>query len=332
MESFRDIFNNISIGIIVISKDFEIEFANKKSEYIFNAKIPIGEKCYKFFNNNESICEDCPIENKEFNTIIYKEAKSLRKKFTYKVINCRNNYIKEIFDLNQFFELFEDVIEEKKYAEVGHISAAIAHHVNNLLMGISGRVEAISILRNENKLNDEYFNKTIIKINDDISSIKKLMNEILFFAHPEKIKKKKNDLNNIIRDFYLFSKYEIERPQVKLKLNLDKNIPEIEIEEKLIQHLLLVICRLLSKNFYNIEKDNKSITIDTCIENDNVLIKIRDNNITKCEKIEKILTTKKEISYDNYVINYCLLFLNADIIYNFQENKGNIVKIVFNEK
>ncbi len=331
MENFKNILDNISIGIIVVDKDFEIKFANKKSEDIFNTKIPIGEKCYKFFNNNESTCKDCPIINKRFNTIIYREASSLNKDFNYKIVNCKDYYIKEIFDINQFFKFFEDIIEEKKYAEVGHISSSIAHHVNNILMGISGRVEAISILKNESKLDDEYFNKAIIKINEDISSIKKLMNEILFFAHPEKIKKRRSDLNNIIRDFYFFSKYEIERPQIKLKLNLDKNIPQIKIEERLIQHLLLVICRLLSKNFYHIEKENKQIIIKTFIDNNNIGIEIKDNNVVKCDKIEKIITSKKEISYDNYVINYCLLFLNADIIYDFQKKIGNIIKIIFNE-
>ncbi len=324
MRDIKEILDNLTQGIVIIEEDYNISYVNSKAEEIFNKKIPTGVKCYKFFHSSNEPCNICPIKNGNFNTIIYHNE--LGSQYNCIITKVNNYYIKEVFDYKKFFNIFESYIEEQKFAEVGHISAAIAHHVNNLLMGISGRIEAISMLKDEKKLTDEYFYKVINKITENINAIKKLMDEILYFAHPERIRKKKIDINNVIRDFYLLSKYEIERPNVKLILDLKDNLPDFLGEEKLIIHLVLVICRILSKNFYNIEKQNKIIKITTDYDEEFIVIRIKDNNHVKCEKITKIIK-EREINYDNYVIRYCLLFHKGEIYYEFDEGNLIIVKL-----
>ena len=322
MTDLSKIIDNILQAIVIIDKNYNIVFSNEKTKKVFN-EIPEGKKCYEFFYKIQEKCENCPIENENFEGIIYKTE---LKDFPCKITKFDNYYLKELFDYSQFFKIFESYIEDRKFIEIGHISAAIAHKVNNLLMGISGRIEAISMLKNENRLNDEYFETALNKISNNINEIKKLMDEILFFAHPERLKKEKVNINAVIKEMYIFSKFEIERPNLKFMLELN-DIPDTLVEQKLIMQLILMICRILSRNFAQTSQDNRFIKIVTEKEGNSVFIKIIDNNQNKCKNLARMLSGEKQhkMNYENFIIKYCLLFHNADIEYSYKN--GNVVKI-----
>ena len=324
MENLNEIIDNLTQAISIINKNYEIVYTNRKIEELFRKKAKTGEKCYKFFKNRDKKCDDCPIEQNLLNTVIIQS--SLGKQYQCLLKAVERFYIKEIFDFKKFSELFKTCLDEQKYIEIGHISAAIAHQVNNLLMGISGRIEALSMLRKEDKLDDNYFKKYIDKINENIISIKKLMEEILYFAHPERMEKKEVDINNLIRDLYIFSKYEIERPGLRFNLNLNE-VPKIKCVEKLIMQLILMICRLLSKNFYNVEKNDKWILIETLYDKNDIVIKISDNNFKISEELEKIINQDNGSNYESFVIKYCLIFHEYEFNFNFDKQRGNEVKI-----
>ncbi len=327
----KNFFNSILQGILILDRDFNIVAYNKNFLNLYNIKEEniTKRKCFNIFKKDE-ICEDCPVKNKIFNKIIHRFFTN--KSIEIKVSPINNSYfLLEYFETEKFLKLFEKNIEEKKFAEIGHISAAIAHKVNNILTVIIGKLETINIMKDVGKLTQNYLDDSLKLIEEKSNEIKKLMDELLHFAHPERIKKVKKNLNQIIREFYIFSKYEIERPSVEFSLDLGE-IEEIYVDETLITLMLLNLCRILSRNFVNVDLEKKELIIFTSEREDKIFIIIKDNNIKKAKDIEKLIANIFELKYENFIIRYALIFHNAEIFYEFEENKGNKIEIVLKKK
>ncbi len=318
---------SLTQGILIIDNDFTIIQYNKKFQEIFQCSGGVGEKCYKFLRNKDSNCENCPIIEKKFNVFTYRIFKN--KRVEYKAINIDDKfYLLECFFFDDIIEVFGQKIEELKFIEIGHISAAIAHKVNNILMAVSGKVEAIEILKSAGNLSDEYFSNSLKVIEEGLNSIKELMSELLNFAHPERLQKKKADLNKVIKEFYIFSKYEIERPGVKFLLDLEE-IPLVSIEEKLFIQMLIHLCRILSKNFYNSKIEKKEIVLKTKFENKKIKVIIQDNNNIEATEIKNLIERLFQLTYENLVIRYAIIFHEANIFFEFKKERGNIIVIEF---
>ena len=52
---------NMRVGLVMVSKDFRVLWANKVEEEKKHANL-IGEHCYEVFNNRDSICPGCPVK------------------------------------------------------------------------------------------------------------------------------------------------------------------------------------------------------------------------------------------------------------------------------
>ncbi len=324
----KDILNNLTQGILILDKDFNIVNFNKKFVEIFSFDPSQfnQNKCFQILKNSENKCDNCPIIKKNFNSILHQEYRNIS--IDVKVSPIENeNYLIEIFNIDEILKLFEKKIEERKFAEAGHISASIAHEVNNILMVIIGKIETLNLLRLNNKLTEKRLEDALKTIEEKSNQIKELMNEILTFSHPERLRKVKKNISQLIKEFYIFSKYEIERPGVIFSIELE-DTPEIEIEENLFTLMLLNICKILSRNFYKSNLEDKKIEIKTFSKDNKIFLMIKDNNTVKSEELEKILENISNLSYENFIIRYSLIYHGAKLEYKFTD-KGNNITIIF---
>jgi PAS domain S-box-containing protein len=115
-------------------------------------------------------------------------------------------------DITEFKRLLEQTIQSEKLAEVGRLSAGIAHEVNNPLAVIS---YAAQLLLREEELPP--FQKELAeRIDSEVDRLKTLTGSLLSFSRAREMVRRETDLNEVLRDVLRLVRYELNRHSIRL--------------------------------------------------------------------------------------------------------------------
>lgn len=115
-------------------------------------------------------------------------------------------------DITEFKRLLEQTIQSEKLAEVGRLSAGIAHEVNNPLAVIS---YAAQLLLREEELPP--FQKELAeRIDSEVDRLKALTGSLLSFSRAKEMIRRETELNEVLRDVLRLVRYELNRHSVHL--------------------------------------------------------------------------------------------------------------------
>ncbi len=115
-------------------------------------------------------------------------------------------------DITEFKRLTDQTVQSEKLAEVGRLSAGIAHEINNPLSVIS---YAAQLLLREEDI--PVFQREIVeRIDGEVDRLKALTGSLLTFSRSQGTKKRAIDINEVIRDVLRLVRYELSRHSVKL--------------------------------------------------------------------------------------------------------------------
>jgi len=115
-------------------------------------------------------------------------------------------------DITEFKRLLEQMIQSEKLAEVGRLSAGIAHEVNNPLAVIS---YAAQLLLREEELPP--FQKELAeRIDSEVDRLKTLTGSLLSFSRAREMVRRETDLNEVLRDVLRLLRYELNRHSIRL--------------------------------------------------------------------------------------------------------------------
>ena len=104
------------------------------------------------------------------------------------------------------------MIQSEKLAEVGRLSAGIAHEVNNPLAVIS---YAAQLLLREEELPP--FQKELAeRIDSEVDRLKTLTGSLLSFSRAREMVRRETDLNEVLRDVLRLLRYELNRHSIRL--------------------------------------------------------------------------------------------------------------------
>ena len=115
-------------------------------------------------------------------------------------------------DITEFKRLLEQTIQSEKLAEVGRLSAGIAHEVNNPLAVIS---YAAQLLQREENL-PSFQMELIERIEGEAERLKALTGSLLSFSRAKEMNRRQSDLNEILRDVLRLVRYELSRNHIDL--------------------------------------------------------------------------------------------------------------------
>jgi signal transduction histidine kinase len=118
-------------------------------------------------------------------------------------------------DITEFKRLMEQTVQGEKLAEVGRMSAGIAHEVNNPLSVISYAAQLL--LREENL--PPFQAELAERIESEVERLKTLTGSLLSFSRGGDTFKRPVDLNEVLRDVLRLVRYELERNNVELVEN-----------------------------------------------------------------------------------------------------------------
>ncbi len=167
------------------------------------------------------------------------------------------------------------LLEQSKLASMGEMIGNIAHQWRQPLSIISTGATGMLLQKQMGHLSDEQFQKTCTMINDNAQYLSKTIDDFRNFIKGEREFVYFN-LKETINNFLSLVTPSFKRHNIQLILNIDESIELKSYPNELVQCFM---------NIFNNAKDvlkesshhNKFIFIDTFTQNDNVVIKFRDN-------------------------------------------------------
>jgi two-component system NtrC family sensor kinase len=116
-------------------------------------------------------------------------------------------------DVTEFKRLMDQTVQSEKLAEVGRLSAGIAHEVNNPLAVIS---YAAQLLIREESL-PSFQREIVERIDSEVDRLKTLTGSLLSFSRARETVKRKTDLNEVLRDVLRLVRFELTRNSICLE-------------------------------------------------------------------------------------------------------------------
>lgn len=137
-------------------------------------------------------------------------------------------------DITEFEKLMAQTIQSEKLAEVGRMSAGIAHEINNPLAVISYAGQLL--LRDEGLDADQH--ELLERIDSEVSRLKTLTSGLLSFSGTATGDRKNTDLNMVLEDVLVLLGYEINRKQITLVRDY-VDLPEVSVDSNAFKQVFI---------------------------------------------------------------------------------------------
>jgi len=219
--------------------------------------------------------------------------------------------------------------QTNQLASIGQLAAGVAHEINNplaLINETAGYVKDLFVIKKQYSKDDELL-ENIDYILEAVERCGTITRQLLGFARKFDVKIQRVNLNEVISDVLVFHNKEAEYRNVKVFVEVSKDIPEIETDRGKLQQVLLN----LVNNAFQAVDDGCILDIIASPDGANkVSITISDNgcgmpeeNLTKI--FEPFFTTKERGKGTGLglTITYGLVKkLHGNISVKSRENEG----------
>lgn len=324
-----EVLDNISDGCCLLNSKMEIEFLNKAGQIITNI-------------SKEDLINKCPweaIPNYRGTILneLYIKAYKEQKVQSFETVSLYSNKPLEvrIFPNKQgLLVIYSDITDRKKNENkekyydrlkiIGEMSAGVAHEVRNPMTTIKGFLQLM--VQNEDlKKYEDIFHLMI----EEVNRVNEIITNFLDLAKDKPSNLEDCNLNDIITTLYPLLETRAIKEGKYIKLELS-SIPKLKVDKNEVRQLLL---NLINNSLDAMDK-GKSIHIITLIENDHVVLSIKDEGVgipsDIFDKISVPFVTSKE---DGTGLGLPICFSiakrnNAEISYKSSSN-GTTFNICF---
>jgi len=194
-------------------------------------------------------------------------------------------------------EMKTQLIIAGRMAEVGEMSAGLAHEINNPLQIVKSEQalikEILSSFDKKNGLVDmkdlDLIEESVEQINIQIERCKIITQDLLTFARKNDSSIQTIDINEFLHDIILKNKHRADSENVQIIESYQENLKSIETDSFQLQGVFI---NLLNNSFYAVkEKRDKIIRLSTSQNNSFIKVTFSDNGCgISSENLEKIFT------------------------------------------
>jgi two-component system NtrC family sensor kinase len=131
----------------------------------------------------------------------------------------------------------EQIIQSKKLASLGILTAGVAHELGNPLNNISMIAQAYTILYDSLKKEDRI--GYMEKILEETGRIKEIVQNLLDFSKPKKADFREAEINTVVRKTLKLVHNMLHVSAIETKLDLEEDLPKVFIDENKIQEVLV---------------------------------------------------------------------------------------------
>ncbi|MEW6063641.1 multi-sensor signal transduction histidine kinase [Desulforamulus profundi] len=250
----RDIiFNAISQGVVILNKEGTVTFFNKAAERIWNLQASeIGGENFNCLD--ESRCRRLELlllrtirEAKPFTNIECKCKNDQHDKFLLvntSLLRDENDAVAGAIgiytDVTELRRQEARIREQEKLAVVGQMAAGMAHEIRNPLASVRGFAQLMS--EKIGQINSTFKEYMEIMI-QEIDQADSFINNFLQLARPKPPAMQQCSLNELITSFARIFESQAFLRGVKLKTDLQEDLPPIIIDRDQIKQVLLNLCQ-----------------------------------------------------------------------------------------
>jgi PAS domain S-box-containing protein len=174
-----------------------------------------------------------------------------------------------IEDITEFKRLLEQTIQSEKLAEVGRLTAGIAHEINNPLAIVAYAAE---LLRREQPCSD-FQEEMLEKIQTEVERLKSLTGGLLSFSSNRETQSRLVNLNDLISEVVRLLRFELQRQTIRLDTDFS-DVPVITADPNKIKQVVIN----LVMNAVHALKGEGRILLATGINNEGFLeLRVQDD-------------------------------------------------------
>ncbi len=315
-EKYRSLFNNNPNPIFIIDRRTleildvnhrtEEQYGYKKSEIFGISFLEIGDE------SDETIKQGL-VGLPENEAILFTKKKHYREDgssffVNIKVVNAtyshRDVLIASATDITESVEKETQLIQAGKLATLGTMAAGMAHEINQPLNVI--QICADLILKLINKGHDIPNDELVIMANDIIDNVARaagVIKHVRDFARQSERDLKKLVINDPIQDVFKVLGHQLTVHSVKVKLELDPDLPEIRAEHNRLEQVFInLVTNAIDSMDEKAESEGgaaeKLLKIKTYAEDNTVVTEVSDTGLGMTEEVkrkifEPFFTTKE---------------------------------------
>jgi two-component system, NtrC family, sensor kinase len=229
-------------------------------------------------------------------------------------------------DITEFKRLLDQTIQSEKLAEVGRLSAGIAHEVNNPLAVISYAAQLL--LREELPP----FQKEILeRIENEIDRLQALTGSLLTFSRAKETHRREIDLNEVLRDVMRLVRFELSRHTIHLEEDYTE-LPLIQADPNKLKQVFIN----LIMNASHAMEGGGTLTVRTFCTGGEVEALIADTGPGIPEEIrpqifDPFFSTKKEEEGTGLGLYICRNIINEHegrLILDSTQDKGSVFRVL----
>ena len=314
-DAMFSILNSLNTGLLICDENFKLIKKNKAASRF----LPLKKWTNEAKNSDLDYVWNL-IEDEDINSFIKKCATERKlnanQDFSVTTMEDRVRIISVAIQSlvqNQHFAGFiirvDDVTEIRSQevlmrrmenlTSLTSLAASVAHEIKNPLGSISIHIQliqkAIAKAREKDGLipDEKFVERYLGIVTEEIDRLNKIIVDFLFAVRPISMEIETVNLTRQLENFIEFIKPEIEKKKIKLEVNLEKNIPDLLLDSKLLKQVLIN----LAQNSIAATDEGGIINIKTLLKNDTVLICFADSGIgmdkeTQNRIFEPYYTTK----------------------------------------
>nr|WP_295970123.1 ATP-binding protein [uncultured Bacillus sp.] len=198
--------------------------------------------------------------------------------YTYPVQNSEHQVygvIAYIKDVTEKRKMEVELLHSGKLAAIGEMAAGIAHELNSPLTAILGNAQ---LLLRSTPQEDSSF-PLLHDIKQCGDRCKQIIKSLLTFSRQDEYIFGSCSLNKAVEKVLNLLKYQLEQKQINITLIMQKDLPFIEGRPTQIEQIIINLLLNARDALAPLSKEDKEITIQTCLQSDEVHLSIIDNGI-----------------------------------------------------
>lgn len=210
------------------------------------------------------------------------------------------------------------------------LTAGIAHEIKNPLGSMAIYLQLMQKVLNKQceSCNTELLGYLDI-LNEELDRLNSIVVDYLFAVKPLDTNLEPSDLNHVVEELVDFVHYELEEKHIKIQSDLDRKIPPLQLDDKLMKQVLLN----LVKNGSSAMVNGGIIRLSTLREGDSVCLTVSDTGRGMSEDVkskifEPYFTTRDNGTGLGLTLVYKIIKEHGgDIEVNSKEGQGTSFQI-----
>ncbi len=144
-------------------------------------------------------------------------------------------------DITQRKQTEEELIRSEKLVSLGQLAASVAHEVNNPLAGVLVYIKLLLKKYTEKKLQADETEKQLLKMEKELERTSRIIRNLLDFSRQSEPNIRAVEINNVIEAALQLVGHQISLENIKLKKELDEQLPLVLADFDKIQQVLINI-------------------------------------------------------------------------------------------